>query len=272
MSGEVRPASVKLTSDWMAVIRAREHAQPDAYLHDPCAAAFVTPASEAALDVIQAAGLPSPIVPIRGRLGDITLLESGLKQVVCLGAGTDARPYRLPVPPDLAYFEVDLPGQLDGKTELLKAAGFQARCEVRVVEADLRAGWTDALLAAGYSPAEPAHWIAEGLFYYLTPAEGTALLSAISELAAQGSWLTFDGPHVRFLTDPAKAGFHHQMRERGAPFVGSFTDPVELLAPHGWSAQAVVHRDLAACAWLPKPPARLLNPGLDLWLARAHRR
>ncbi|MFI6504113.1 class I SAM-dependent methyltransferase [Nonomuraea typhae] len=273
MSGEVRAGSVKLTSDWMAVIRAREHVRPDAYLSDPCAAVFVTPASEAELDRVEAEGLPSQVVPIRGRLGDQTLLQSGVRQAVCLGSGTDTRAWRLPLGPAFTYYEVDLPGQLTGKREMLAAAGFPAGCDVRQAEADLRGDWTPALLDAGFSPAEPVHWIAEGLFYYLTRPEADTLLRAVTALSAPGSWLTFDGPDDGFLHDPAREGFLRGMRQRGAPFVGSFGDPVTWLAPYGWTGRAVLHRDLAAhpCPWLPAVPPHLLTPAQDVWFVQARR-
>lgn len=274
MDDEVRAASVMLTSDWMAVIRSRERAHPDAYLDDPCAAAFVTPESESSYDAIRGEGLPSEVVPIRGRLGDLTLAKSGVRQAVCLGAGTDSRAYRLPLDQGFCYFEVDLPGQLDGKAELLGAAGFTAGCRVETVEADLRADdWTDALLAAGFDPGRPVHWIAEGLFYYLTKPQGRALVEAVSALSAPGSWLTFDGPHDRFLTDPARQGFLRRMSERGSPFVGSFRDPVEWVAPYGWLAQAVLHADIAdgRCDWLPPLPERLRTLIQDVWFVRARR-
>ncbi|MFE0155351.1 class I SAM-dependent methyltransferase [Nonomuraea sp. NPDC059007] len=262
---------VKLTSDWMAVLRAREHAQPDAYLDDPCAAVFVTPASEAGVDTVRADALPSAVVPLRARLGDLTLLSSGVRQAVCLGSGTDARAYRLPVEPSLVYYEVDLPGQLDGKAELLAAAGFGARCDVRVVEADLRLDWAPALVAAGFSVSEPACWIADGLFYYLTPAQTHAVLDSVSALAAPGSWLTFDVPHELFLRDPVMQPFLREMALRGVPFVGALRDPAGLLARHGWSASAALHREIAAgaCRWLPPLPRRLRTPAMDLWLVRA---
>ncbi len=269
---EVRAGSVMLTSDWMAVIRSRERDQADAYLDDPCAAAFVTAESEASYDEIRSKGLPSEVVPIRGRLGDQTLIESGVRQAVCLGSGTDSRAYRLPLDQGFSYFEVDLPGQLAGKSELLGAAGFAARCRVEVVEADLRDdGWTAALLAAGFDPEQPVHWIAEGLFYYLTKPQARALAEAMSEMSATGSCFTFDGPHDRFLTDPARQDFLRRMGELGSPFVGSFHDPVEWLAPYGWQAQATLHGDIAEgrCDWLPPLPDRLRAIIQDVWFVRA---
>ncbi|MFD1936274.1 class I SAM-dependent methyltransferase [Nonomuraea mangrovi] len=272
MGDEVRAGSVMLTSDWMAVIRSRERDQADAYLDDPCAAAFVTAESEASYDEIRSKGLPSEVVPIRGRLGDQTLIESGVRQAVCLGSGTDSRAYRLPLDQGFNYFEVDLPGQLAGKSELLGAAGFAARCRVEVVEADLRDdGWTAALLAAGFDPEQPVHWIAEGLFYYLTKPQARALAEAMSEMSATGSCFTFDGPHDRFLTDPARQDFLRRMGELGSPFVGSFHDPVEWLAPYGWQAQATLHGDIAEgrCDWLPPLPDRLRAIIQDVWFVRA---
>ncbi|WP_157247592.1 class I SAM-dependent methyltransferase [Nonomuraea typhae] len=273
MNEGVRPDPVKLSSDWMAVLRAREHSQPDAYLSDPCAAAFVTPAAETGVDTLGPGALPSAVVPIRARLGDLTLLSSGVRQAVSLGSGTDCRAYRLPLEPGVVYYEIDLPGQLTGKAERLAAAGFAPRCGVRVVEADLRRDWAPQLVTAGFSPAEPAHWIAEGLLSYLSAERIQTLLAAVSSLAAPGSWLTFDIPHERFLRDPVFEPFLREMGRRGVPYVGALADPAETLAGFGWSASAVLHRELATggCRWLPPLPERLRTPPADVWLVRAHR-
>ena len=115
--------------------------------------------------------------------------RQGGRQVVLLGAGFDARAFRLPWPPGTRCFEVDTPDVLGPKGEVLAAEHAVPGCERVVVPCDLRDDWPAALRAAGLDPARPAAWIAEGLLVYLAPAEVDRLLDTITGLSAPGSWL-----------------------------------------------------------------------------------
>ncbi|MFI6603053.1 class I SAM-dependent methyltransferase [Nonomuraea sp. NPDC050536] len=262
---------VRRTSDWMAVVRAEESAQPDAYHADPCAEVFVTEEARQVVAAFKPFHPPSEVVPVRARLGDKTLLSSGVRQAVSLGAGSDCRPYRLPLEPSFAYYEVDLPGQLSGKAEALAQAGYHPRCRVVCVETDLRS--PPPSVAPGFDASMATHWIVEGVFYYLTSAEAESVIGWITRQSGPGSWLTFDIPHPRFFTDPDHQPFLREMAAHGVPFAGAVEDPVAWLAPHGWTAEAATHRDIAEgrCPWLAPLPPRLRGRKQDIWLTRAHR-
>lgn len=255
----------------MAVVRAEESAQPDPYYVDPCAEVFATEQARNVVEAFKPFHPPSEIVPVRGRLGDQTLLASGVRQAVSVGAGSDSRPYRLPLDPSFVYYEVDLPGQLSGKAEALAEAGFRPRCRVVSVETDLRS--PPPAVAPGFDAVVATHWIVEGVLYYLTSAEAESVIGWITRQSAPGSWLTFDVPHPRFFTDPDRRPFLSEMAARGVPFVGAVEDPVAWLAPHGWTAEAATHRDVAEgrCPWLPPLPPRLSARKQDIWLTRARR-
>lgn len=124
-----------------------------------------------------------------------------LLQVVLLGSGMDTRPWRLALPPGIAWFEVDRLDVLTAKHQELAAAGVQlvgqgndgippttaaAAAKVKkngkqyahplkasswsCVAVDLQVpGWSRPLVVAGFNPAEPTVWVAEGLMYYLEP-------------------------------------------------------------------------------------------------------
>ena len=64
----------------------------------------------------------------------------------------------------------------------------------RAVAVDLRDDWPAALRAAGFDPAQPTAWSAEGLLGYLPPEAQDRLLDTITELSAPGS---------RFATESA---------------------------------------------------------------------
>jgi methyltransferase (TIGR00027 family) len=208
---------------------------------------------------------PSGSVVVRGRLGDEVLRRayaSGVRQVVTLGAGSDTRPWRLPLK-EMRFFEVDLPGQLDFKATLL---GPSVADRI-TVEADLRSDWPVELSQAGFDREAPAAWVLEGLLHYLDRPQSDTLRDKLSGVSAAGSWLTGDVPHTAFLSDPEHDDFLGWMEERGSPFLGTFTDPAAWLAEAGWITKAHQPADLLAgqCSLIPAPPARLFKDHRHLW-------
>ena len=51
--------------------------------------------------------------------------DSNVRQVVMLGAGMDTRPWRLDLPPNVTWFEVDRPDVMRAKQRELVFAGAQ---------------------------------------------------------------------------------------------------------------------------------------------------
>ena len=108
----------------------------------------------------------------------------GVRQVVLLAAGLDSRAYRLAWPDGTVVYELDQARVLDFKRQAL--AGAQPRAERREVRVDLREDWPAALVDAGFDPAQPSAWIAEGLLIYLPAAAQEQLFDGVDHLAAPG--------------------------------------------------------------------------------------
>ncbi|MDT5064344.1 MAG: hypothetical protein QOK02_499, partial [Mycobacterium sp.] len=115
--------------------------------------------------------------------------EAGVRQAVNLASGLDARAYRLDWPAGTTVFEIDQPAVIEFKTTTLEGLGAKPKADLRTVAIDLREDWQSALLAAGFDPAKPSAWIAEGLFGYLPPEAQDRLLDAVTSLSAPGSRL-----------------------------------------------------------------------------------
>jgi methyltransferase (TIGR00027 family) len=218
--------AVQRTSDWIAVMRDDEHRRADAYLRDPHAHLLTGEPAISQVAYQRGIGSPVGVVVGRGRFGDAVIAQAvraGVRQVVGLGAGSDTRAWRLDLPPELAWFELDLPGQLDAKNAVFDALDIRASCVRSCVEADLRGDWYPALADAGFDAARPTVWIAEGLFYYLDRPDALRLAADVTRFSARGSELVFDIPHTEFAHDPGKARFLSFMRDRGSPWVGRST-------------------------------------------------
>ncbi|KAK9947078.1 hypothetical protein M0R45_012514 [Rubus argutus] len=112
-------------------------------------------------------------------------------QVVLLGAGMDARAYRLSCLKESNVFEVDFPQVLQIKATLLQAAMDSTndhQClmmtakSITRVEADIRSDdWLEKLQISGFMPEKNTVWVLEGILYYLTDSQATKVLKIIAD-------------------------------------------------------------------------------------------
>src|SRR6267142_3474272 len=135
-------AAITHVSDTALLIagcRAVEAERPDALVRDPFAARL---AGDRGIAMFRA--LPHPEImgfgmAVRTRFIDELILNSlastGLGTVVSIGSGLDTRPWRLHLPPDLRWIEIDLPAVLDYKNDLLAAE--RPRCRRERLPADV---------------------------------------------------------------------------------------------------------------------------------------
>ncbi|GAA3077860.1 hypothetical protein GCM10020000_74370 [Streptomyces olivoverticillatus] len=88
----------------------------------------------------------------------------------------------------MRLYELDLPPVLAFKEGVLARQDARPRCERITLAVDLLAQeWPGLLAEAGFDPAAPTAWLAEGLLVYLTAAQASALLGTVGELSAPGS-------------------------------------------------------------------------------------
>ncbi|OBI94547.1 class I SAM-dependent methyltransferase [Mycobacterium asiaticum] len=113
--------------------------------------------------------------------------RAGITQAVILAAGLDSRAYRLPWPARTVVYEVDQPQVVEFKSRTMAELGAAPTADRRAVATDLRDDWPAALRAAGFDPALPTAWSAEGLLGYLPPDAQDRLLDTVTRLSALGS-------------------------------------------------------------------------------------
>lgn len=191
---------------------------------------------------------------------------AGIRQAVILASGLDARAYRLDWPAGMTVFEIDQPEVIEFKTTTLAGLGADPRAELKTVAIDLREDWPTALQAAGFDPALPAAWIAEGLYGYLPPQAQDHLLDAITALSVPGSRLGSEAvpSTADAFTDEARAQMRDataKWREHGfeldfseLSFTGDRNDVGEYLSALGWTSVATPMSDLLAANGFPAPP------------------
>lgn len=128
-------------------------------------------------------------------------VDSGVRQVVILASGLDARTWRLPWPDGTVVYELDQPKVLEFKADTLREHGAQPKAQLVNVPIDLRQDWPKALQEKGFDASRPAAWSAEGLVRYLPAQAQDLLFERIDALSAPGSWLASNVPGAGF-TDP----------------------------------------------------------------------
>lgn len=115
-------------------------------------------------------------------------LSQGVDVIINLGAGLDARPYRLDIPPHVLWVEADLPEIIEYKNA--RTAGDTPRCIVRRVAADLTSvqslGGVLSLIADG---ERKALVLTEGVLPYLTAEEVAAIAGDLHGAPNVISWV-----------------------------------------------------------------------------------
>ena len=130
------------------------------------------------------------MVPLRTVAIDEAVRSApALGQLVILGAGLDARAWRLDELRDAIVFEVDHPATQAFKRERTAALRRTAR-EVRFVPVDFqRDALDEALARAGHDAGAPTVWLWEGVIRYLSRSAIEATLDVIAGRSAAGSRL-----------------------------------------------------------------------------------
>ncbi|TCC57724.1 class I SAM-dependent methyltransferase [Kribbella pittospori] len=189
--------------------------------------------------------------------------NAGITQVVILASGLDSRAYRLSWPAGTVVYELDKPEVIEFKTRILAELGAAPTADRRVAAVDLRDDWPAVLRAAGFDPAQPTAWSAEGLLGYLPPEAQDRLLDTITELSAPGSRMATESkpnpqPGEETKTKQRLDRISEQWREHNfdadmarVRYYGERNEAGPYLADHGWTLNGITIRDLLAANNLP---------------------
>jgi methyltransferase (TIGR00027 family) len=270
-------SSVGATATMVAAARAAASRRADPVINDPFAEPLVravgldlfTKVARGELDfadVDGGGGFPRMVdtFAARARFYDDYFTEAGaagLRQVVIVASGLDARPYRLSWPAGTTLYEVDQPEVIEFKTTTLADLGAVPRAEHRTVGIDLREDWPAALQNAGFDPAQLTAWLAEGvLIGFLPPEAEVHLLDNVDALSAAGSRFAADYGSVGAQTEEEKRQAQtltERWRERGLDldipaltYPGEHTDVAAHLQARGWDTATFGLADLFATAGL----------------------
>jgi methyltransferase (TIGR00027 family) len=226
------------TAFWIAAVRARETERRDRLFADPYARDL---AGQRGFEVMaaseRASGRGNAFIPVRVRWFDDLIVSevAQARQVVLLGAGLDTRAFRLDLPADLDWFEIDRHEVLTVKESVL--AGRAPRCRRHVIAADVGGDWGSVLHGAGFDDHARTLWIAEGLFFYLAEAAITEMLGRAARMCGPGSGLAADVIGTAGLDSPALQAYRASCERNGVPPPFGTDDPLSLFAAGGWPVE-----------------------------------
>ena len=195
--------------------------------------------------------------------------SAGIRQVVILASGLDARAYRMRWPAGTTVFEIDQPQVLEFKSATLADLGAEPTADLKAVPIDLRQDWPSALRRAGLDAGRPTAWIAEGLIGFLPPEAQDRLLDHVTALSAKGSRLAVEvfvdssQPDAEQSHDVLQTaterwrehGFDLELSDLG--YDGGRDDVATYLNDRGWHTVNVpLSRLLADSGLAPIPPSK----------------
>ena len=250
--------NVSDTALWVACFRARETARPDALFHDPFAESLAGSRGFAIADALQDGNKHDWAWAARTYLFDRFLLREiaeGADMVVALGAGLDARPYRMHLPDTLRWIEVDLPEIISYKAEVLKR--HKPACRLERVSLDLsNTGARRDLFAQLSAQAKKVVVLCEGLLIYFTPDAVAALALDLAREENFASWVIDLASPGQLKVMQRTTG--KQLGDAGAPFLFGPAEGANFFLPCGWKFQEVEGL-LKTAALFNRPPVELLS-------------
>jgi len=222
------------TALWVAHYRAVESERPDALFNDHLAKRLVGARGPKIAEHLQSSMRYTPwSVVVRTHVIDDLIrryVAAGADAVVNLGAGLDARPYRLDLPKSLRWIEVDFPAIIDHKEATLAAE--TPKVQLQRVKLDLSdRNARRKFFAELGSQCKSALVLTEGVIPYLTEDQVATLADDLHAEAGFTHWIAewFHPKLYRYL----KSG-RRMERLRNAPFQFLPADWFGFFSAHGW--------------------------------------
>ncbi len=236
---EISIENVSDTALWVAAYRAKESERPDAVYHDPLAAKLAGERGREFARSIPYGAITGWIMVVRTVAIDRMILQKisqGVDTIINIGAGLDTRPYRLNLPLTLRWIEIDFPGLIEYKNEMLKDE--KPQCEINRFGIDLS---NRAAAKAKYleiaEETKNALVITEGVIAYLTNEQAGNLADDLRSIPSFKYWIQDFRKGDKNWRHPEKL----KKKLANAPFRFYHPDPLSFFASHGWTQEQVIY-------------------------------
>jgi methyltransferase (TIGR00027 family) len=224
--------NVSDTALWIAAFRALESERPDAVFNDSFARKL---AGEKGFQMVEATPIKKymAFAMITRTTGIDRLIneaiERGIDTVINLGAGLDTRPYRMPLPVNLHWVEVDFPHMIEYKSRLLQ--NDKPACHLQRIATDLTSdGARKDLFARLGAETKRALIVTEGVVGYLTNEQGARLSKDLFTVPSFHYWIM--DYHSRLRGQRRTRIFKKMLAK--TPLQFDVQDPIAYFTGHGW--------------------------------------
>lgn len=244
------------TALWVAYYRAKESSRTDALFKDHLAQALIGARGQKIAEGMKVLGrytewsVISRTVIIDKFILD--LVNNGVDMVLNLGAGLDTRPYRMNLPAELKWVEVDYAHIIDHKNNVLKSE--KPKCQLTRVSLDLAdIEKRRNFLSEINSQAKKILVLTEGVILYLDEEQVSSLSQDLQTQSNMYYWITeYFNPRVyRYL----KAGARTRQMEK-SPFKFYPSDWIGFFQQRGWTVETIKYSSEIALQYgrkLPQP-------------------
>ena len=267
-------SDVSDTAFWIAYHRKLESERGDALFHDPFAAKLAGERGRQISEAMPTSRVVAWAVALRTGIIDRFLesaISAGVDTVLSLGAGLDARPYRMKLPASLRWIEADYPRILEYKETQLRTDS--PCCHLERVKIDLsdRAARRE-LFARANAQSKAILVLTEGVVPYLDNEQVASLADDLFATSQARLWI------LDYFSLEA-----HKYRQRSrvnramqnAPFKFAPGDWLDFFKGHGWRMKDIrYYIDEAERVGRPFPAPRhlrLLMAAARLWLSSERR-
>jgi len=237
MSASSAITSVADTALWMAAVRAAEGKRADAAFHDPLGSILAGDRGRKIAGSFSRTAMIAWGVVLRTSAIDRLILEalqSGVDTVLNLGAGMDTRPYRMDLPSQLRWIEVDLPALIETKNAQLN--GYTSVCKLERIGMDLADRRARKELLGKYAASSGNMLvITEGFISYFSNDDVAILAKDLLATPAAGFWIQdFDNAGARKLPK----GWAKKLE--AAPFRFRVSNWFEFFKQSGWQPHTII--------------------------------
>jgi methyltransferase (TIGR00027 family) len=254
--------NVSDTAFWVASYRAQESQRPDALFKDPLAQKLAGKRGQRISKMManSTGHYTAWTLSIRTVIIDNYIqklvADGSIDTVINLGAGLDARPYRLNLPAQFRWIEADYPAVMKFKGETLQSE--KPRCQLERISLDLADDKVRKdFLSEISAKTTKALILTEGVLPYLTPEQVSALAKDLHAFDSFQFWI------VDYLSPLAAKYINSKKRRqqmRNAPFRFFPADWFGFFKEHGWKVREI--------RYLPEESMRLGRRVPSPWYAK----
>jgi methyltransferase (TIGR00027 family) len=237
LNAQAKIKSVADTALWMAAVRAAEGRRADAAFQDPLGSILAGDRGRKIARSFSRTAMIAWGVVLRTSAIDRLIqeaLQSGVDTVLNLGAGLDTRPYRMDLPPQLQWIEVDLPTLVETKNTQLN--GHTPVCRLERIGMDLsdRPARSE-LFARVAATSKKALVITEGFISYFSNDDVAILAKELLALPSAAFWIQdFDNAGARKMPK----GWAEKLE--AAPFRFRVSNWFEFFKQSGWQPHTTI--------------------------------